>query len=77
MWDQSAAFLAGPVEFSTGEIALLLAILLAPSLACGIAGAWWLARRHPEGRRWAWALLGFVCAFVFGLSVQWFGTTLF
>ena len=69
--------LAGPVEFSTGEIALLLAIVLAPSLLCGFVGAWFLARRQPQGRRWPWAILGFVCGTVLGLTVQWFGTALF
>ena len=69
--------LAGPIEFSTGEIALILAIVLAPSLLLGVVGAWFLARRHPKGRRWQWGILGFVCGLVLGLTIQWFGTALF
>jgi len=65
---------AGPVEFSTGEIALLLAIVLAPSLLLGVVGAWFVARRRPAGGRWPWAILGFLGGLVLGLSIQWFGT---
>ncbi len=69
--------LAGPVEFSTGEIALLLAIVLAPSLLLGVVGAWFIARRHPKGGRWPWAILGFAGGLMLGLSLQWFGTSIF
>lgn len=75
MWDQGTGLLAGPVEFSAAEIALLLAIVLAPSLLCGVVGAWFLARRHPKGGRWPWAILGFVCGIVLGLTLQWLGTS--
>ena len=67
--------LAGPIEFSPAEMALLIAIVLAPSLLCGIVGAWYLARRHRDGRRWPWAILGFVCGIVLGLTLQWLGTS--
>lgn len=69
--------LAGPVEFSTGELAVILLIVLSPSLALGAVCAWLLARRTPKGRRWPRAILGFIAGFIAGLSFQWFGTRLF
>jgi hypothetical protein len=77
-WDgRGGKLFAGPIEFSPAEIALLMVIVLTPSLLMGVLGAWLLARRRPKGRRWPSAILGFVGGFFLGLSLQWFGTSFF
>ncbi len=68
--------LAGPVEFSGPEIALMLLIVTSPALVVAIALALYVANHSAPGTRVAWGLVTFLAAFAVGLAVIWalFGT---
>jgi hypothetical protein len=61
---------AGPVEFSTFDIAILLLVAATPALVIGIVTGLMLARKREPGRRLWYGLGAGVIGFLVAIAIE-------